>query len=196
MHIGFFHICAAVLVQGCQRSLHASMFIVLMMVLCDCPRFLCLCHVDCVRLVRLVLLWVSQKLVSATLARLPRITKRQAVARQCHNGNAGSSAQVRSAKVWQSYSLLSQLSYVVLHPQCVVVEFLCPQDRKVPFRAYPGTRPPVCQGHVHSIVSGHIPWFQSVAGIPSSCNWAGVRVSRSQRFTFLRYLLNSLGWYH
>ena len=50
---------------------------------------------DCMRLVRVVLLWVSQKLVGVALARLPHIAKRRVVARQRHGGNTGLSAQVR-----------------------------------------------------------------------------------------------------
>ena len=72
-----------------------------------------------------------KKLVSVNLARLSHITKRQVVARQCHDGNTGLSAQVCSAKekkalhlVQQSYSLLGQLSYVALYLQGIVVEFL------------------------------------------------------------------------
>ena len=108
------------------------------------------------RLVRLMLLWLSQKLVSVALARLPHITKRQAVARR-HNGNAGLSTQVRSAKEKDPCSwsgsrtpcLAISRTLPCRYPQCIVVEFLTllpvypPKHRRVPFHVYPGTRPPV-----------------------------------------------------
>ena len=80
----------------------------------------------------------------------------------------------------QPYSLLGQLPYVALYPSCIVVEFLT----LLPARCIEGIlqsieefrfvftleRVRLClQDHVHSIVSGHILWFQSVASIPS---WA------------------------
>ena len=82
--------------------------------------------------------------------------------------------------VWQLFSLLGQLSYVALYPKCIVME---------PLTLLPaGAIESVLQGienfrflftlesfrqciqdHVHSICSGHILWFESVAGIPG---WA------------------------
>ena len=66
---------------------------------------------------------VSQKLVCVALACLPHVARRQAVSRQCRDGNAGVSAQVRPTYykeslhlVWQPYSLHGQLSYIALCP--------------------------------------------------------------------------------
>ena len=86
LNIGFFLIGVVVLVQDRKSGFHVS---VSFRFLCCNPCFFCLLHIDCVRLVHVVLLRISKKRVGVALARLPHIAERQAVARQCHDGNAG-----------------------------------------------------------------------------------------------------------
>ena len=108
---------------------------------------------------------VSLKLVGVSLACLPHIAKREAVARQRHNGNVGLSAQVRPALwkeslqwVWQPYLLLAWPALVrcfvsvvhsrgVSHPSSCQVHRKCPPEhRRAPFHVHPGKRPPESPG--------------------------------------------------
>ena len=93
------------------------------------------------------------------------------------------SAHIRSATekeslhlVWESYSLYIQLSYVA---QRTVVELLTLPARSIEsivhrnedfrFMFFLERFRECLRDHVHSIVSGHVLWFQSVEGIKS---WA------------------------
>ena len=79
--------------------------------------------------------------------------------------------------VWQPYTLLGQLPYVALDPKCIVVEpltFLLARSMESVLRGIEKFRlmfilesfRQCIQDHFYSVASGHILWFQSVAGIP------------------------------
>ena len=152
----------------------------------------------CLRLVRIVLLWVSQQLVGVALARLPHIARRQAVAFQCHNGiarfeSSGSPGVVEGilalglAAVLLVWPALVRCSVPVVRSRGVSLLFFLPG----PFHVHPGKRPPESPGSRSLQSSGSSPSQASQAGYVSllktrgPCNWAGVRVNKSQSFTFL-----------
>ena len=88
----------------------------------------------------------TQKLVCVALARLHHIAKRQAVARQCHDGNAGLSAQVLAlglAAVLLAWPALVRCSVPVVHGRGVFHTSSCQVHRKC---LPTGKRPPESPG--------------------------------------------------
>ena len=88
-------------------------------------------------------------------------------------------------------------------PSCQVHGRYPPEHRRVPFRAHPGTRPPVSPGSSPLHQQWPCPLVPGRRKLPKlgllacskhgPCNWAGVRVKTSHSFNFLRQLLKSLG---
>ena len=147
------------------------------------------------RLVRVVFLWVSQKLVGVALARLPHIAKRQAVARQCQDGNGGLECSgspdvvegivaLGLAAVLLAWTALVRRSVPEVRSRgvsqpasCQVQESVLQSIEELRFMFTLESVRQSLQDHVHSIVSGHILWFQSVASIPS---WACQRAQNTR----------------